>query len=52
MAARLEQLNKEYGTSVLVSGDTVATLEDSYPLTLIGEVSLRGKAAPVKVYKL
>lgn len=52
LAARLEQLNKEYGTSVLVSGTTVALLKGDYPLEAVGEVSIRGKNEPVTIYKL
>ena len=51
LAARLEQLNKEYGTRVLVSGETVARLSGSYPLETIGEVDIRGKRLPVRVVK-
>ena len=52
LAARLEQLNKEYGTLVLVSGETVARLSGSYPLRPIGEVGIRGKNKSVEVFKL
>ncbi len=52
LAARLEQLNKEYGTRVLVSGETVARLCGSYPLEPIGEVGIRGKNKSVEVFKL
>ncbi len=52
LAARLEQLNKEYGTRVLVSGETVARLSGSYPLEPIGEVDIRGKNKSVEVFKL
>ncbi len=52
LAARLEQLNKEHGTSVLVSGTTVALLNEDYPLEQIGEVEIRGKSEPVQIFKL
>ena len=52
LAARLEQLNKEYGTQVLVSEHTVGLLKDSYPLDPIGEVEIRGKNKPVQIFKL
>jgi adenylate cyclase len=52
LAARLEQLNKEYGTQVLVSEHTVALLKDSYPLDPIGGVPIRGKHEPVQIFKL
>ncbi|NIP90031.1 MAG: adenylate/guanylate cyclase domain-containing protein, partial [Gammaproteobacteria bacterium] len=52
LAARLEQLNKEHGTQVLVSGATTSLLADSYPLEPIGEVDIRGKNKSVAVFKL
>jgi class 3 adenylate cyclase len=52
LAARLEQLNKQYGTLVLVSETTTAQLKDDYPLDPVGEVAIRGKATPVRIFKL
>lgn len=52
IAARLEQLNKEYRTRVLVSGETVSLLTGNYPLELIGNASIRGKQKSIQLYKL
>lgn len=52
LAARLEQLNKEYGTRVLVSGTTVEHLTGSYGLHPVGEVVVRGRTVPVRIYRL
>jgi len=52
VAARLEQLNKDHGTLVLVSGSTVSLLTDTYPLELVGEVMIRGKHDSVELFKL
>jgi adenylate cyclase len=52
LAARLEQLNKDYGSSVLVSETTVQLVEGSYPLDSIGTVPIRGKDSHVVVYSL
>jgi class 3 adenylate cyclase len=52
LAARLEQLNKEYGTRVLVSGTTVEHLTGTYGLLPVGEVVVRGKTVPVQIYRL
>ena len=49
LAARLEALNKELGTSVLVSGETVAQVE-GFDLTLVGEVGVRGQTVRVAAY--
>ena len=52
LAARLERLNKDYDSRVLISGDSVALLEDSYPLQAMGSVNIRGKTTPVELYRL
>ncbi len=53
MAARLEALNKEYDTRIIVSENTLALLnEDDYPFKTLGEVAVRGLAKPVKIYTL
>jgi class 3 adenylate cyclase len=52
LAARLEQLNKDHGTLVLVSGSTVSLLTDNYPLESVGEVMIRGKHESVELFKL
>ena len=52
LAARLEQLNKEYGTRVLVSGTTVEHLAGAHGLAPVGEVVVRGKTVPVQIYRL
>ena len=58
-AARLEQLNKEFGTRTIVSESTVELLEDDYPLEAIGgggggggEVPIRGKQKSLQIFKL
>jgi class 3 adenylate cyclase len=52
LAARLEQLNKEHATRVLVSGATVSLLEGEYNVRPIQEVAVRGKSLPVEIYEL
>jgi len=52
LAARLEQLNKDYGTRVLISGATKELLNGAYELAPVGEVVVRGKTVPVKLYRL
>ncbi|MGI9304811.1 MAG: adenylate/guanylate cyclase domain-containing protein, partial [Gammaproteobacteria bacterium] len=52
LAARLEQLNKEHGTLVLVSGATVSVLSETFPLEAIGELGIRGRSEPVNIFKL
>jgi predicted ATPase/class 3 adenylate cyclase len=52
LAARLEQLNKDYGTRVLISGATKELLNGTYELAPVGEVVVRGRTVPVKLYRL
>jgi adenylate cyclase len=52
LAARLERLNKDYASRVLISGHSVALLSGKYPLESMGGVSIRGKSAPVDIYRL
>jgi len=51
LAARLEALNKQYGTSLLVSGATKTLLEKD-DLERIGETEIRGLSRPVGIYTL
>jgi adenylate cyclase len=52
IAARLEALNKTHGTDTLISGTTIAILRDDLLLERLGDVHIRGKDAPVTVYRL
>ena len=52
LAARLERLNKDYDTRVLISGSSVALLQAQFPLHAIGCVTIRGKSTPVEIYRL
>ncbi|MCL6635739.1 MAG: adenylate/guanylate cyclase domain-containing protein [Peptococcaceae bacterium] len=56
LASRLEGLNKEYNTRIIVSDRTVGYLKhkDRLPgkLSFLGEASVRGMAVPVGVYTL
>jgi adenylate cyclase len=49
IAARLEQLNKEYGTYILATGRTLNAAGGGFAGRPIGSISVRGRAAPVEV---
>ena len=51
LAARLEALNKELGTRVLVSAATAAQV-DGFALNPMGEVDVRGQTGRIAVYAL
>jgi adenylate cyclase len=52
LTARLEALNKEYGTRVILSKSTADLVRDQFPCKRIGEIVVRGKQASVTVYSL
>ena len=52
LAARLEPLNKEYGTEILVSEAVVSQAAAFFNFRPIGSVSLKGFASEVQVYEL
>ncbi|MBL6929751.1 MAG: adenylate/guanylate cyclase domain-containing protein [Rhodospirillales bacterium] len=49
IAARLEQLNKQYGTYVLVTEQTARAAGSGFAFDVVGEVTVRGRAAPTCV---
>lgn len=50
LAARLEQLNKNHGTYVMLSESTYDAVRDYYQCDFICEQTVRGRETPVKVY--
>ena len=49
LAARLESLNKEYGTRILISDETAAQLS-GMELDCIGETEVRGQTGSIRLY--
>lgn len=52
LAQRLEALNKEYGTSCLLSGETAIAAGSNCGLTYLGSTSVRNRQKPVDLYVL
>jgi adenylate cyclase len=52
LGARLESLNKEYGTRIIISDATRARLGDGYTVRPLGDVVVKGKTQPVSVFEL
>jgi len=50
LASRLESLNKEHHTKLLMSGDTQAMLGDQVGVVCLGSVPVRGKTEPIPLY--
>lgn len=49
-AARLEQLNKKFGTSILLSGNVLNNLKADFDLLSLGSVCVYGKEKAVPIY--
>ncbi|MEI2296669.1 adenylate/guanylate cyclase domain-containing protein [Ensifer sp. MJa1] len=52
VASRLEGLNKEYNTSILVSGDVHQAAADVFDFRAIGPVQVKGRAAKIDLWEL
>ncbi len=52
IAARLEQLNKTYGTWILATEQTLAAAGDGFFGVPMGTVQVRGRQAPVRVFAI
>lgn len=52
LAARLEPLNKEYKTNIIISQFTVEKLGKEFNLRELGQVTIRGKEKPVLIYEV
>ncbi len=50
IASRLEAMNKDLGTRLLVSSTTQTLLTGKYPLSATGKVSVKGKGGSISVY--
>ena len=52
LGARLEGLNKEYGTSLIVSAATLAATKGAFRARFLDLVAVKGKKEPVEVYEI
>lgn len=50
LASRVESLNKEHKTRLLMTEATHAMLNNQVPTTLLGSTAVRGKTAPIQLY--
>ncbi|MEI6564541.1 MAG: adenylate/guanylate cyclase domain-containing protein, partial [bacterium] len=51
LAARLEGINKQFGTSILISSNTQKQLDSSIVVREIAQVQVVGRKEPVRVYE-
>ena len=52
LGARLESLNKDYGTRIIISEFTRAALKGRYDIHPLGEVVVKGKTKPVAIFEV
>jgi adenylate cyclase len=52
LASRLEALNKQYGTGVLISDVTHGAVAEAFECRPVGEVTVRGRQGTTGVYEL
>ena len=50
LGSRLESLNKQYGTRIIISDRTRARLTGQYVLKPLGDVVVKGKTEPVAIF--
>jgi adenylate cyclase len=52
LGSRLESLNKNYGTRIIISDATRARLTGAYDLRALGAVVVKGKTRPVDIFEV
>ncbi len=52
LGARLESLNKDYGSRVIISEATRVQLKGRYDIRPLGEVTVKGKSRPVAIFEV
>jgi adenylate cyclase len=52
LGSRLESLNKQYGTRIIISDATRGRLGGAYRLRPLGDVVVKGKSQPVAIFEV
>jgi adenylate cyclase len=52
LGSRLESLNKEYGTRIIISDATRTRLKQSYDMRPLGDALVKGKTIPVAIFEV
>jgi len=52
LGSRLESLNKQYGTRIIISDATRSKLTGRYSLRPLGDVVVKGKTQPVAIFEV
>ena len=52
VAARIQELNKRFGTYILIAASTMELAKDQFDFEPMGEVPIRGRQGSTRVYRL
>jgi adenylate cyclase len=52
LGSRLESLNKDYKTRIIISDATRTRLEGQYEMRPLGDVIVKGKSKPVAIFEV
>ena len=52
LGSRLESLNKNYGTRIIISESTRSRLKGTYKFRPLGDVVVKGKSQPVEIFEV
>ncbi len=52
LGSRVEGLNKQYGTEILATEETVKGLPSNYLIRPLDQVAVKGKTEPVRIYEI
>jgi class 3 adenylate cyclase len=52
VASRLQQMNKDYGSRLLISGNTYKLLQGEFPVRSLGDLAIRGRRKTTVVYEI
>jgi class 3 adenylate cyclase len=52
VASRLQGVNKQHGTSIILSGETQRRLSRKFALRRLAQTTLKGKSTPVLLFGL
>ncbi len=52
LASRLEGINKQYGTEIIISENTYKQVKDDFVCRELDQIRVKGKEQPVRIYEL
>jgi len=52
LAARLEPINKDYGTSIIIGENTRSLVHEIFLTRMLDKIIVKGKTVPIKIYEL